>query len=173
MGEGRTGMRTHWTSSSKIVWRLLLTTHSNFIFLQRTQVEWTPSKSHRIFCFLHAAQARTFRDMVGIRESLPEASVNTDGNTGVGGRAAEELAPSPPVPTPEEPPAPAPAPAGGGELRAKAPGVGASSAADGEVLAEGGVDPLVLLLLLLLLFLRVLVALPAPLLPAPPPFASS
>jgi hypothetical protein len=81
---GVTGRETNSTSSSKIVCRLRFTTHSNFIFLQRTHVVCPSSKSHRIFCFLHAEQARTFREMVGILAIRPWASVNTEGTGGRG-----------------------------------------------------------------------------------------
>lgn len=67
------------TSSSRIVCRLLLTTQSSFIFLQRTHVGLPSLKSHLIFCFLQAEQARTFREIVGMRQPFPVGSVKIDG----------------------------------------------------------------------------------------------
>lgn len=77
-GGGGGAGETNSISSSRIVWRLRFTTHSSFIFLHRTHVCSPSSKSHRIFCFLHAAHARTLREMVGILVIRPEASVNND-----------------------------------------------------------------------------------------------
>lgn len=67
------------TSSSRIVCKLLLTTQSNFIFLHRTHVDSPSSKSHLIFCFLHAEHARTFLLMVGMRHPFPARSLKIDG----------------------------------------------------------------------------------------------
>lgn len=75
---GRGGIN-YSTSSSRIVCRLLLTTHPSFIFLQRAHVGSPPSKSHLIFCFLQAEQARTLREIVGMRQPFPVESAKIDG----------------------------------------------------------------------------------------------
>src|SRR5690606_27309943 len=87
--------KTYSTSSSRIVCKLRLTTHSNFIFRQRTHFPASPvalmseSKSQRIFCFLHAEHARTFREICGTRGSWLIVAFNEVAAAAMGSRISD------------------------------------------------------------------------------------